>query len=76
MSRDCKPLADEFDFADLPRRVLIPAGVTDASLRTDVELRDLLAFVELLTELPDVRPLEKRLAQRAPQVVINVLRRD
>jgi RNA-splicing ligase RtcB len=36
MSRsDCKPLADQFDFASLRRRVLIPAGVEDASLRTD-----------------------------------------
>jgi hypothetical protein len=36
MSRgDCKPLADRFDFADLRRRVLIPAGVADASLRTE-----------------------------------------
>lgn len=36
MSRgDCKPLADKFDFADLRKRVLIPTGVEDASLRTD-----------------------------------------
>jgi release factor H-coupled RctB family protein len=32
---DCKPLADSFDFAALRRRVLIPASVADASLRTD-----------------------------------------
>ena len=36
MSRgDCKPLADKFDFAELRKRVLIPTGVEDASLRTD-----------------------------------------
>jgi release factor H-coupled RctB family protein len=36
MSRgDCKPLADRFDFANLRKRLLIPAGVQDASLRTD-----------------------------------------
>jgi RNA-splicing ligase RtcB len=36
MSRgDCKPLADQFDFADLRKRVLIPTGVEDSSLRTD-----------------------------------------
>jgi RNA-splicing ligase RtcB len=36
MSRsDCKPLAEEFDFAALRDSVLIPAGVEDASLRTD-----------------------------------------
>jgi release factor H-coupled RctB family protein len=36
MSRsDCKPLADNFDFAALRRSLLIPFGVADASLRTD-----------------------------------------
>jgi RNA-splicing ligase RtcB len=36
MSRgDCKPLADQFDFADLRKRVLIPTGVENSSLRTD-----------------------------------------
>lgn len=36
MSRgDCKPLAEKFDFADLRKRVLIPTGVEDSSLRTD-----------------------------------------
>ena len=36
MSRaDCKPLADEFDFAALRRRVLIPYDVENSSLRTD-----------------------------------------
>jgi RNA-splicing ligase RtcB len=32
---EAKPLAEAFDFEDLRRRVLIPAGVQDASLRTD-----------------------------------------
>jgi len=36
MSRsDCKTLAEGFDFDDLRRKVLIPTGVADASLRTD-----------------------------------------
>lgn len=36
MSRsECKPLGDAFDFADLRRRVLIPTGVEDSSLRTE-----------------------------------------
>jgi hypothetical protein len=36
MSRgDCKPLADAFNFNDLRKRVLIPSGVQDSSLRTD-----------------------------------------
>jgi RNA-splicing ligase RtcB len=36
MSRaDCKPLADRYDFAELRRRLLIPTGVHDSSLRTD-----------------------------------------
>lgn len=36
MSRsDCKPLADKYDFQGMRRRVLIPTGVEDASLRTD-----------------------------------------
>jgi hypothetical protein len=33
--RDCKPLADSYDFAALRRAVLIPSAVEDASLRTD-----------------------------------------
>lgn len=33
--RDCKPLADKYDFDALRRRVLIPDSVADASLRTD-----------------------------------------
>ena len=36
MSRsDCKPLANEFDFAAMRRRIMIPTGVNDSSLRTD-----------------------------------------
>lgn len=36
MSRgDCKPLADEFDFAALRRSILLPTGLSDASLRTE-----------------------------------------
>ena len=33
--RDCKPLADSFDFAKMRQQVLVPSGVTEASLRTD-----------------------------------------
>lgn len=33
--RDCKPLADAFDFAEMRQQILIPSGVADASLRTD-----------------------------------------
>ena len=52
MSRgDCKPLADQFDFAALRRRVLIPSGVADASLRTEGpfayrDLESCLALIE------------------------------
>lgn len=36
MSRgDCKPLADDFDFAAMRERIMIPTGVNDSSLRTD-----------------------------------------
>lgn len=36
MSRaDCKPLDDRFDFAQLRRSVLLPSGVSNASLRTE-----------------------------------------
>ena len=36
MSRaECKPLAEAYDFAALRKRVLVPTGVQDASLRTD-----------------------------------------
>src|SRR5206468_3660791 len=52
MSRgDRKPLADQFDFADVCRRVLIPSGVEDASLRTEGpfayrSLEDCLALID------------------------------
>jgi hypothetical protein len=47
---EAKPLAEAFDFAALRRRVLIPAGVQDASLRTDgpYAYRDLDACLALL----------------------------
>lgn len=36
MSRgDCKPLADAFDFAELRKKILLPTGLADASLRTE-----------------------------------------
>lgn len=36
MSRaECKPLADSYDFAGLRKRVLLPSGLEDSSLRTD-----------------------------------------
>lgn len=36
MSRgDCKPLADNFDFAALRQSLLLPTGLSDASLRTE-----------------------------------------
>ncbi|MEZ4633043.1 MAG: RtcB family protein [Deinococcales bacterium] len=36
MSRaDCKPLAENYDFASLRKRILIPDSIADASLRTD-----------------------------------------
>ena len=52
MSRaDCKPLAEFFDFASLRKRVMIPTGVSDASLRTDGpfayrDLDECLALIE------------------------------
>jgi hypothetical protein len=51
MSRaDCKPLAETYDFAALRQRVLVPARVQDASLRTDgpYAYRDLDACLALL----------------------------
>jgi RNA-splicing ligase RtcB len=52
MSRgDCKPLADSYDFASMRRRILIPSGVDDSSLRTDGpfayrDLDECLALIE------------------------------
>ena len=51
MSRaECKPLAEAYDFAGLRERVLLPAGLEDASLRTDgpFAYRDLDACLGLL----------------------------
>lgn len=51
MSRaECKPLAQAYDFAALRQRILIPARVQDASLRTDgpFAYRDLDACLQLL----------------------------
>jgi RNA-splicing ligase RtcB len=56
MSRsDCKPLADRFDFAEMRRRILIPSGVSDASLRTDGpyayrDLDECLALIDAYVE--------------------------
>ena len=46
----CKPLAERYDFAALRERVLLPAGLEDASLRTDgpFAYRDLDACLALL----------------------------
>ncbi len=52
MSRaECKPLADGFDFRTLRSRILIPAGIADASLRTEGpfayrELEECLALID------------------------------
>ncbi|MEO0558224.1 MAG: RtcB family protein [Bacteroidota bacterium] len=51
MSRaDCKPLADAYDFDELRKRVMLPDGLTNASLRTDgpFAYRDLDACLSLL----------------------------
>jgi hypothetical protein len=57
MSRsECKPLADVYDFTGLRRSVLIPAGVEDASLRTDgpFAYRDLDECMVLIQDYVDV----------------------
>lgn len=48
---ECKPLADQFDFAQLRRQVMLPAGVDNASLRTEgpYAYRDLDECLLLLT---------------------------
>lgn len=51
MSRaDCKPLADSFDFAAMRQKIMLPAGLHDASLRTDgpYAYRDLDECLELI----------------------------
>jgi len=56
MSRgDCKPLADEFDFAAMRERILIPTGVNDSSLRTDgpFAYRDLDECMALIDDYVD-----------------------
>jgi len=47
---DCKPDGESYDFASLRSRVLIPAGVSDASLKTEAPYayRDLDACLALL----------------------------
>ena len=47
---ECKPLAEAYDFTALRRRVLVPTGVQDTSLRTDgpFAYRDLDVCLELL----------------------------
>jgi hypothetical protein len=53
MSRaDCKPLADQYDFESLRKRVLIPHGIENASLRTDgpFAYRDLDECVSLIKD--------------------------
>lgn len=53
MSRaDCKPLADQYDFESLRKRVMIPTGVENASLRTDgpFAYRDLDECVSLIKD--------------------------
>jgi RNA-splicing ligase RtcB len=57
MSRsDCKPLAENYDFAALRKSVLIPSGVEDASLRTDgpFAYRDLDDCLALIGDYVDV----------------------
>lgn len=56
MSRaDCKPLADQYDFESLRKRVMIPTGVENASLRTDgpFAYRDLDECVSLIKDYID-----------------------
>ena len=53
---ECKPFADEYDFASLRRSVLIPFGVENSSLRTDgpFTYRDLDQCLGLIHEYVDV----------------------
>lgn len=56
MSRsDCKPLADNFDFAAMRKSIMIPTGVHDSSLRTDGpfayrDLDECMALIEQYVE--------------------------
>jgi RNA-splicing ligase RtcB len=57
MSRsDCKPFADSYDYDALRKSVLIPAGVEDASLRTDgpFAYRDLDECLSFISDYVDV----------------------
>jgi RNA-splicing ligase RtcB len=57
MSRsDCKPFADNYDFANLRDSILIPRGVEDASLRTDgpFAYRDLDECLSLISDYAEV----------------------
>jgi RNA-splicing ligase RtcB len=57
MSRsDCKPIADTYDFASLRKRVLIPEGVENTSLRTDgpFAYRDLDECLALIDDYVEV----------------------
>ncbi len=53
---DCKPIADAYDFSSLRTAVLIPAGVEDASLRTDgpFAYRDLDECLALIAEYVEI----------------------
>lgn len=60
MSRsDCKPLADNFDFAAMRQRIMIPTGIDDSSLRTDgpFAYRDLDECIELIKDY--VEPVQR-----------------
>jgi RNA-splicing ligase RtcB len=57
MSRsDCKPFADDYDYAKLRNSILIPDGVEDSSLRTDgpFAYRDLDDCLDLISEYIEV----------------------
>jgi len=49
--RDCKPLADSFDFTQLRQKLIIAEGITDSSLRTDgpYAYRDLDECLDLIS---------------------------
>lgn len=56
MSRgDCKALADQFDFAAMRERIMIPAGIHDSSLRTDgpFAYRDIDDCIALIADYVD-----------------------
>jgi RNA-splicing ligase RtcB len=53
---DCKPFADAYDYEALRKSILIPAGIDDASLRTDgpFAYRDLDECLELISDYIEV----------------------